>query len=123
MTPDIMEKAQEVYCELRRMEYNKKLVSRDFINLIAAALAEARAVPQWLPIESAPKDGTEILAYEKECVFITSWDDSPDGCINYHKGFYSGRKGFGSKGAPLLDYPTHWQPLPAAPNPPIAGDK
>jgi hypothetical protein len=88
----------------------------DVANAILRAL-EARGcqiVQGWLPIESAPKDGTEILLWpairrpverqvpsavgrwskyrELEC-----WDDL---AVGHHNGFWK---------------PTHWQPLPPPP--------
>lgn len=61
---------------------------------------------EWMPIETAPKDGTEFLAYWsnmrgafefiqpmnwKDDKFVISWDH--DDCVT----------------------PTHWMPLPAPP--------
>jgi hypothetical protein len=57
----------------------------------------------WQPIETAPKDGTEVLITGKfpNGVWFTeiSW-------FNRHKGQWPGRS---------LDPPTHWMPLPAPP--------
>jgi hypothetical protein len=55
----------------------------------------------WLPIESAPKDGTEVLVWAAGCGFSVmrwlsmGWDDGD---------FHSGHR-----------WPTHWMPLPAPP--------
>lgn len=54
---------------------------------------------QWLPIETAPKDGTNVLVVEDGNVLVASyingygWDIYPGQLIN----------------------PTHWQPLPQVP--------
>ncbi|MCH4572213.1 hypothetical protein [Achromobacter xylosoxidans] len=70
--------------------------------------AAIRAAAGWLPIESAPKDGTEIWAYngeqarmrwvEGECYALWIWADDlladADG---------------------IPEQPTYWQPVPAAP--------
>ena len=77
----------------------------------------APAVPAWLPIESAPRDNTEILLSNGADVSSGAW-------------FEAGRETHDSDGAPNDDYheaqfldwgggmlpePTHWMPLPAAP--------
>jgi hypothetical protein len=63
----------------------------------------------WQPIETAPRDGTDVLLvwYEKNCMIVAGWDDeqhdepyrwaSLDGPV-YHKDAFS-----------------HWMPLPEAP--------
>lgn len=74
---------------------------------IAVVRAHDAAAPrnEWKPIETAPKDGTRLLAYEKGCALYEiwwqrnlgdqwdgwqdDWDDEPE--------------------------PTHWMPLPAPP--------
>lgn len=81
----------------------------------AARIAEMEAAQAWRPIETAPKDGTEILAHcphdqihagEPHIIIVrynsnrhaTGWyDQSLDG---------DGRR---------VDRPTHWMPLPPAP--------
>ncbi|MEN4917528.1 DUF551 domain-containing protein [Achromobacter spanius] len=63
---------------------------------------------EWKPIESAPKDGTEVWAYngeqarmrwtEGECYALWIWADD-----------------LVSDADPCPDQPTHWMPLPPAP--------
>lgn len=71
---------------------------------------EYTRTPQWQPIDSAPKDGTDILMYDGEVVaigwFSTDenqwvWDTDPI-CECYEV---------------VNDPPTHWQPI----NPPQGG--
>jgi hypothetical protein len=79
--------------------------------------------PQWQPIETAPKDGTEILAYEKcdylysngeikpfERIKIVRWDevmqwDNPEDEHDWLTG---------SSFDEQIN-PTHWMPLPKPP--------
>jgi len=81
---------------------------------IGDVLAEARGIPEgWLPIETAPKNGAEIWAYngeqvrmkwiEGECYALWIWADD-----------------LLSDADPNPEQPTHWQPLPAAPGVPPA---
>ena len=64
------------------------------------------APPDWRPIESAPKGGTEIIAvnYRNEMYHLTfvRWV-LRDGYVGW-----IGRSG-------LLEHPTHWRPLPPPP--------
>jgi hypothetical protein len=87
---------------------------RDVENAIRAALADPLLNGrEWLPIESAPKDGTTILAYgvhalEKEKMIATvGW--SP-----YHHGFIV-VPNEASEYDPEVSSATHWMPLPPAP--------
>ena len=72
---------------------------------------------EWQPIETAPKDGTNILGYNGEDVTEMIWDDWPDD--SGHMGWC--RSQFISGG--MLDEahfrvepePTHWMPMPEPP--------
>lgn len=77
---------------------------------LAGVLAERRR-EKWLPIEAAPKDGTEILVFREYAspVAVARWHNlDPSG-----RGFWLGVG---------IYEPTHWQPLPEPPAPP-AGDE
>lgn len=81
----------------------------------------------WQPIETAPKDGTEILAYRQDCdVFIaryTSADaflggnelEGMDEADIFAEGWFCADFVRGSRldGAEM---PTHWMPLPEPPH-------
>jgi len=72
----------------------------------------------WQPIETAPKDGTDVLLARKDGVDIGSWQEAqPDGFESgvivdpgLPEGWY-GYLGF----SPFDDPPTHWMPLPVPP--------
>lgn len=53
----------------------------------------------WQPIETAPRDGSEILCYE-------------DGMVRVCWNFGTNTWDFGDS---IMDNPTHWMPLPAPP--------
>lgn len=85
---------------------------------------------RWLPIESAPKDGTEILAWREDCgVLIVRWSSASDfmttsemelACTGdddwmdqpdwFCADFIAGCRLEGSEA------PTHWMPLPPPPS-------
>jgi hypothetical protein len=75
--------------------------------LISRAIPDGHVVvPGWLPIESAPKDGTEIIAAqhgtpERGVIF---WDEVMRNWCSP-----------GEDWSPPNWKPTHWMPLPAAP--------
>ena len=68
--------------------------------------AAPQAVPVWLPIETAPKDGTEVLVGHKDgSQAVVFWQ--------YRK--RTGTAGWRDGDCDLINWPTHWMPLPAAP--------
>jgi hypothetical protein len=75
----------------------------------------------WMPIETAPKDGTRILVVNKDegadSIEITEWyslghdvyRERPDGLYErHHETYAEGWNGNGHRA-------THWQPLPPPP--------
>lgn len=87
----------------------------------------------WQPIETAPKDGSMILLGRgpiEDCDAISvpgfwqeGWDDSIDdmGCdsgfVDVHFQEFGGGRSFGAeKYQRAPNQPTHWMPLPAAPD-------
>lgn len=56
---------------------------------------------EWQPIETAPKDGTEVLTFRKAGLQAVAFDTGELGWLC-------------SDGMYLLDV-THWMPLPAPP--------
>ena len=76
---------------------------------------EIRAIPlapEWQPIETAPKDGTEILIVAKGYVAIARWknintDAHPLMAWAFHHE---------DDGAYVLHGPSHWQPMPLPPD-------
>ena len=93
-----------------------------------ACFEAAKAQKQWMPIETAPRDGTEILAWRDDCgAFMAKWT-----CVNelrttsdkdrdeYDEETLFSEDWFGgdSEGnfrADGSEAPTQWQPLPAPP--------
>jgi hypothetical protein len=83
---------------------------------VVLALLDALDAREWRPIETAPKDGSAIIAYDPggtfpnggtnpACVGLASFaTDQLNG--SYWRG----------PGTPK-GYPTHWQPLPPSPSP------
>lgn len=67
-------------------------------------VAEAELQTPWLPIETAPRDGAHVLVYApgrdglSALMSVCQWHDDAGWCIDE------------------LREPTHWMPLPAAPN-------
>lgn len=82
----------------------------------------------WLPIESAPKDGTEILAWRSDCgPFLARWTcidelrttsdkdrDELDEDVLFAKDWFGGDSE-GNFRADGSEPPTHWMPLPKPP--------
>lgn len=62
--------------------------------------AVSRAGETWQPISSAPKDGTEILAYDEGAMMLTCWLED---------------EGAWWDNGAMNPAPTHWMPLPDPP--------
>lgn len=85
------------------------------------ALSQQPADDGWHGMDSAPKDGTEILVADAAGVHKVAWlDDSVGRRRGQHRifawcvpGSWQDEQG----GHYTIDEPTHWQPLPAAPKP------
>lgn len=77
---------------------------------IARAIMAERERSQWLPIETAPQDGTGILAYNPLMgVYNTAYQkNEPDERDRWPCGF----SGFLGK---WYCWPTHWMPKPSPP--------
>lgn len=85
--------------------------------------------PQWQPIETAPRDGTEILVYRKDCgVLLARWialsefltdSEIEKSCLTSEEAdepdwFYADFVAGGRLDGGTC---THWQPLPQPPQP------
>lgn len=69
---------------------------------VAIEYIRADLVPQWMPIETAPRDGARVLVYSENCIAIAGYStDYNSWCENYYDN--------------LWHDPTHWQPLPSPP--------
>ncbi len=86
-------------------------------SMLAAAPLPPKREPLWQPIETAPKDGTDVIVMykhiETQVVHNAFYIDDEDAC---DVGWWSYDKGEVSR--VLLDgwmQPTHWMPLPDAP--------
>lgn len=67
---------------------------------------------EWQPIETAPKDGTEVLYWSADCGFLAG-NEPPGyarGVWTKHRGKWSGAIDMKATAA------TRWQPLPPQPS-------
>lgn len=69
------------------------------------ALKDTRMTSAWQDIETAPKDGTDVLAYQgwegAHRILVMRWDEKGCWRTNVHS---------------FVRFdPTHWQPLPEPP--------
>ena len=80
------------------------LVPRNLLKaLVDAAVLAERELSAWQPIETAPRDGTEILVWNGSERQILWWSDPLNGWT------------FNDEWEVLEDLLTHWQPLPSPP--------
>ncbi len=77
---------------------------------------ERNAEVQWQPIETAPKDGTSILAWGKsmEEPVVAYWEPNGDRVWGGKSAFVDGTVDMCEELCVVDDY-THWQPLPKPP--------
>ena len=120
--------------ELSRHQYYDR-ANQALDEMQAYAEARVREAQQWQPIETAPKDGAEILLFRDADVYdgkpvpprVTSgaWTEWTDTASEYHSttGEYLGQS-VQDSGAEWLSWdggfseempPTHWMPLPSPP--------
>lgn len=79
---------------------------------VLAKLQEQDYRRGWQPIETAPKDGSHVQLYRPEIQFV-----------GYYGGADSGWR-INAPGLPAMwPQPTHWRPLPAAPDEMTQGEK
>ncbi len=84
----------------------------------------AQVVPQWMPIEAAPKDGTEVLLSNGTDVSAGHWLHREGGIHERRdlEGRYidqdedEGYDGWIDWSGGMNPEPSHWMPLPAAPS-------
>ncbi len=55
---------------------------------------------KWEPISTAPKDGSEILAWYGQMIFLASWIDAQNAWLTRGNG---------------IIFPIRWMPLPEPP--------
>jgi hypothetical protein len=63
--------------------------------------------PAWRPIETAPKDGSEILLAHPDGSMVVGW-----WCEN---GLHGRVSGWSDGDDFAMTWPSHWMPIPAAP--------
>jgi hypothetical protein len=68
------------------------------------AALDAYESAMWQPIETAPRDGTEVLTWDGESWDVARW--TPEAAL-FHKGMWE------TEACGI--FPTHWRPLPAGP--------
>lgn len=82
---------------------------------VKAAFEARVALQGWQPIESAPKDGTNVLiAEDQNGIHGEAYYDDEE------SRWYWANTGRGDYPDPREPFPTHWQPLPP---PPAASDR
>jgi hypothetical protein len=100
----------------KQIEKGEQVHDRNGLPWSPAVPGNAGAVEAWQPMETAPKDGTEILAYWGPKV------DGGDNCIDttiWHEWKWTDPEDTDTEYAA----PTHWMPLPAAPLPATQAEK
>lgn len=106
--------------EGRKFNSTDEFVTIRLDDLNALRASQAATEGGWLPIESAPKDGTHVLACHGPYSATRGFNQGPPAVVHYwdeigNEGFYLslGAVGQYDRALPF----THWTPLP---NPPVS---
>ena len=123
MTNNVSKAAREILSEINIIMHRNSMPdsTRDKIEAIIQRCVDEALANEWQPIETAPKDGTEVLVYTDVAtvpvVHIARWEDGRDGYPDsFEQGWWSYTEH--SVTQTLLEdwkQPTHWMPLPPAP--------
>jgi hypothetical protein len=84
-------------------EFNRALVACEKVDDYTMPLYASQPAQEWQPIETAPKDGTEILLFSGWDIGLCYWRN--DSC------FLGWTWGAGNR----FNNPSHWMPLPQPP--------
>ena len=106
-TQDMLDEASFAFREAIKNTSGMQTLKVEDARVIEYKAMLSAAPSPWLPIESAPKDGTQILCFKRLC------DGNPceDNCaiwVNWFTDFWGWN---GNE----YEYPSHWIPLPPAP--------
>ena len=85
----------------------------------SAASALSAGLGVWLPIETAPKDGTHVLIKPKKYGYMNGNQQSPP-CVA-HWFVDPDLGGYWVISVSNIDIPGFWMPLPEAPNVKVSG--
>jgi hypothetical protein len=103
-TPETLRRAEEIALAIIHASGGDPKRAKEAAVIIASAIAEA--LPQWRPIEMAPKDGTHIF------VTVISMASGRTTRIAHFNGIYGWQVVPGQWSL----QPTHWMPLPEQPH-------
>lgn len=87
------------------------------------ASAPSREVPGWMPIETAPKDGTRIILGSAEGAWMAEYRPVYPSGYRPENPWFSVMLNRDHMGRFPSAKPTHWMPLPAAPSPSVAAEE
>lgn len=113
MTPDhsaLIERLEAVHT----LDTPRSVTTGSLINPDGPEAAAAlRDLTEWRDIATAPRDGTEIVAWNRSDRIICHWHKSPScagGWVTHWETVSGYDVGWNTV------HPTHWLPLPSAPN-------
>lgn len=66
---------------------------------------------KWNLIESAPKDGEDILCYDQGTFIVCQWSDFEDDGTSWCTHAFGREKGWNDYNYEI-HHPSHWMPLP-----------